>query len=186
MSEAPGEPAWRDAAAPSLDDIATLAEAAFAELPEKFRKLAGEVVFRSGDESDTCYVVRDGHARAIRTHPDGRTITLANFGPGDIFGELAMFEDERRSLLFDLRLPIRKAPEPGGSVTSGEENGAAVRTNGQTHYVQPRQTQRIELLRARDVPDTDRLVFWPAGGDHAAAVRCEGHSGNLMVVGENV
>jgi CRP-like cAMP-binding protein len=57
----------------------------------------GETVFREGDASDTCYVVRDGHARAIRSHADGRTITLATFGPGDIFGELAMFEDERRS-----------------------------------------------------------------------------------------
>ena len=37
---------WTDAAAPSLDDIAALAEAAFADLPETFRKLAGEVVFR--------------------------------------------------------------------------------------------------------------------------------------------
>jgi CRP/FNR family cyclic AMP-dependent transcriptional regulator len=57
----------------------------------------GQAVFREGDASDTCYVVRDGHARAIRRHGDGRTITLATFGPGDIFGELAMFEDELRS-----------------------------------------------------------------------------------------
>jgi CRP/FNR family transcriptional regulator, cyclic AMP receptor protein len=57
----------------------------------------GQVVFREGDSSDTCYIVRSGHARAIRTHGDGRTITLARFGPGDIFGELAMFEDELRS-----------------------------------------------------------------------------------------
>jgi CRP/FNR family transcriptional regulator, cyclic AMP receptor protein len=57
----------------------------------------GEVVFREGDQSDTCYIVRTGHARAIRGHPDGRSITLAHFGPGDIFGELAMFDDERRS-----------------------------------------------------------------------------------------
>ncbi len=47
MSEAPA--AWRDAPAPSLDDIAALAEAAFAELPAKFRQLAGEVVFRVDD-----------------------------------------------------------------------------------------------------------------------------------------
>ncbi len=33
----------------------------------------------------------------IREHSDGRSITLANFGPGDIFGELAMFDNERRS-----------------------------------------------------------------------------------------
>jgi CRP-like cAMP-binding protein len=56
----------------------------------------GQAVFREGDASDTCYVVREGRARAVRTHGD-RTITLATFGPGDIFGELAMFEDERRS-----------------------------------------------------------------------------------------
>jgi CRP/FNR family transcriptional regulator len=71
---------------------------------EKIAKLAvprafepGEVVFREGDASDTCYIVRDGRARATHEHGDGRTITLATFGPGDIFGELAMFEDERRS-----------------------------------------------------------------------------------------
>jgi CRP-like cAMP-binding protein len=58
---------------------------------------AGQVVFREGDRSDTCYVVRIGRARAVHDHGDGRTITLATFGPGDIFGELALFEDERRS-----------------------------------------------------------------------------------------
>jgi CRP-like cAMP-binding protein len=58
---------------------------------------AGEAVFHEGDDSDTCYVVESGHARALREHADGRQITLATFGPGDIFGELAMFGDERRS-----------------------------------------------------------------------------------------
>ena len=65
--------------------------------PCRARFAAGEVVFREGDDSDTCYVVRSGHARALREHADGRQITLATFGPGDIFGELAMFDDERRS-----------------------------------------------------------------------------------------
>jgi CRP/FNR family cyclic AMP-dependent transcriptional regulator len=64
-------------------------------VPRRFD--AAAVVFREGDESDTCYIVRSGRARAVREHPDGRSITLANFGPGDIFGELAMFDDERRS-----------------------------------------------------------------------------------------
>jgi CRP-like cAMP-binding protein len=74
------------------DDLARVAEVA---VPRRFE--AGEVVFREGDESGTCYVVRSGQARAVRDHPDGRTITLATFGPGDIFGELALFDDERRS-----------------------------------------------------------------------------------------
>jgi CRP-like cAMP-binding protein len=74
---------------------AELAAVAAVAVPRSFA--AGEAVFREGDASDTCYVVREGHARAIREHPDGRQITLATFGPGDIFGELAMFDDERRS-----------------------------------------------------------------------------------------
>jgi CRP/FNR family transcriptional regulator, cyclic AMP receptor protein len=72
-----------------------LARVADVAVPRQF--VAGEVVFREGDESSTCYIVRHGRARAVREHPDGRSITLANFGPGDIFGELAMFDDERRS-----------------------------------------------------------------------------------------
>jgi CRP/FNR family transcriptional regulator len=33
----------------------------------------------------------------VRDHAGGRTITLATFGPEDMFGELAMFDDEPRS-----------------------------------------------------------------------------------------
>jgi len=72
-----------------------LARVADVTVPRQFGP--GEVVFREGDQSDTCYIVRSGSARALREHPDGRSITLATFGPGDIFGELAMFDDERRS-----------------------------------------------------------------------------------------
>lgn len=63
---------------------------------------AGEVVFRENDEGDTCYLVRSGLARAIRQHSDGRSITLSHFGPGDIFGELAMFDEEPRSATVDI------------------------------------------------------------------------------------
>jgi CRP-like cAMP-binding protein len=82
-------PVFETLAREDLEQVARVA------VPRNFA--AGEVVFREGDESDTCYVVRSGHARAVRAHPDGRTITLASFGPGDIFGELAMFDAERRS-----------------------------------------------------------------------------------------
>ena len=74
------------------EDLRRVAEVA---IPRRFD--AQQVIFREGDESDTCYVVAEGHARALRGHGDGRTIALARFGPGDIFGELAMFDDERRS-----------------------------------------------------------------------------------------
>ena len=74
------------------DDLARVAAVA---VPRRFA--ANQIIFREGDASDTCYIVRSGHARAVREHADGRTITLAHFGPGDFFGELAMFDSERRS-----------------------------------------------------------------------------------------
>src|SRR6476661_4720436 len=54
-------------------------------------------VFHEGDHSDACYIVRTGSFRVTREHSDGRAITLANLGPGDIFGELAMLDGEVRS-----------------------------------------------------------------------------------------
>jgi len=77
-----------------------------AEVSHPRRFGAGEVIFREGDESNTCYVVRSGHARAVREHADGRQIALATFGPGDIFGELAMFDDERRSATVETIDPL--------------------------------------------------------------------------------
>jgi CRP/FNR family transcriptional regulator, cyclic AMP receptor protein len=82
-------PAFQELGPRELEAVAAVA------VPRSFAE--GEAVFREGDASDTCYVVRDGRARATREHGDGRQLTLATFGPGDIFGELAMFDDERRS-----------------------------------------------------------------------------------------
>ena len=82
-------PVFETLAPPDLERVAQVA------VPRRFA--AHQVIFREGDASDTCYVVESGHARATREHGDGRTIALAHFGPGDIFGELAMFDDELRS-----------------------------------------------------------------------------------------
>jgi CRP/FNR family transcriptional regulator, cyclic AMP receptor protein len=54
-------------------------------------------VFHEGDHSDACYIVSSGSFRVTREHSDGRAITLATLGPGDIFGELAMLDGEVRS-----------------------------------------------------------------------------------------
>ena len=91
-----------------------LARVALVAVPRSFD--TGEVVFREGDESDTCYVVRFGHTRAVREHPDGRSITLANFGPGDIFGELAMFDNERRSATVETLEPTEVIAILGGDM----------------------------------------------------------------------
>jgi CRP/FNR family transcriptional regulator, cyclic AMP receptor protein len=72
-----------------LLDLASLA------VPRRWT--AGEVIFREGDAGDTCYVIQTGCVRVTRNHSDGRTIALAELRAGDLFGELAMFDSERRS-----------------------------------------------------------------------------------------
>lgn len=72
-----------------LDQLADVA------VPRSYQ--AGEIVFREGDSGTSCHVVRTGSLKATKTHPDGRTIALAELRPGDMFGELALFSGELRS-----------------------------------------------------------------------------------------
>jgi CRP/FNR family cyclic AMP-dependent transcriptional regulator len=77
---------------------------------------AGTRVFHEGDHSDACYIVRSGSFRVTREHPDGRAITLATLGPGDIFGELAMLDREVRSASVEALADGELLALPGGEV----------------------------------------------------------------------
>ncbi len=156
-------------------DLIRVAEVA---MPRSFG--AGEAVFREGDESNTCYIVRTGKARAIREHNDGRSITLAHFGPGDIFGELAMFDNENRSatvetleatevtaiLGSDMQRLIRRHPELSVHLMAAlarrlrETNDRLARQSFQT--VQSRVAsvlaEMVEAARAGGAADRDVLI----------------------------
>ena len=75
------------------DDLERIAELA---VPRTLRAGPGRVP-RGRRERHLLRRARRATRARSAAHGDGRTITLATFGPGDIFGELAMFEDERRS-----------------------------------------------------------------------------------------
>ncbi len=57
---------------------------------------AKEIVFSEGDLGDAVYWLKRGHVRLYRLTEDGKELTLAILGPGDVFGELALFEQSRR------------------------------------------------------------------------------------------
>src|SRR3954462_13556163 len=57
---------------------------------------SGQVIFREGDDGDTCFVVRSGAVKITR-ELGGRTIGLADVRAGVMFGELSMFGGEVRS-----------------------------------------------------------------------------------------
>jgi CRP/FNR family cyclic AMP-dependent transcriptional regulator len=77
-----------------LDDEAAAAlRASMSEL----RLGRSEVVFREGDAGDRVYVVAKGKIKLGRTSPDGRENLLALLGPGQMFGELSLFDPGPRS-----------------------------------------------------------------------------------------
>ena len=57
----------------------------------------GQVIFREGDDGDRLYVIIDGKVKIFRTSPDGRENMLAVLGPGDMFGELSLFDPRPRT-----------------------------------------------------------------------------------------
>lgn len=58
---------------------------------------AEEVLFSEGDPGDKAYIVNDGIVRISRTSPYGEILNLANLTRGDLFGELALIDEGRRS-----------------------------------------------------------------------------------------
>ncbi|WP_299056903.1 Crp/Fnr family transcriptional regulator [uncultured Nocardioides sp.] len=57
----------------------------------------GEALFHEGDVGDKLYVVLDGKVKLGRTSSDGRENLLAVLGPGQMFGELSLFDPGPRS-----------------------------------------------------------------------------------------
>jgi CRP/FNR family cyclic AMP-dependent transcriptional regulator len=79
----------------------------------------GEIVFEEGDTGDHCYVLHSGAVKVVRRFADGLRLTLARLGPGNIVGELALFEGDRRSATVE-------AVEPSIAVCLSARNVMAI------------------------------------------------------------
>ena len=58
---------------------------------------AGEVIIRMGEVGSTMYVIRSGRVQVVRERPGAEALVFATLGPGDVFGELSIFDSEERS-----------------------------------------------------------------------------------------
>jgi CRP-like cAMP-binding protein len=56
----------------------------------------GEIIIRQGDIGDCMYVLQDGQVEVL-VEQGGREVRVAIRGEGDVFGEMAIFEKEKRS-----------------------------------------------------------------------------------------
>jgi CRP/FNR family transcriptional regulator, cyclic AMP receptor protein len=63
----------------------------------ELRLTRGQVVFREGDAGDQLYVVAEGKIKLGRSSADGRENLLAIVGPGEMFGELSLFDPGPRT-----------------------------------------------------------------------------------------
>src|ERR1700761_4673611 len=133
---------------------------------------AGTRVFHEGDSSDACYIVSEGSFRVTREHSDGRAITLATLGPGEIFGELAMLDGDRRSASAEsitdgtlLALPandvrglLARNPEIALKLVAGlvrRLRAANARLSRQSFQTVPSRVAGILLQLSRDRQDGD-------------------------------
>ena len=57
----------------------------------------GDRLYDEGDIDDQLYVVIEGKVKLTRTSSDGREVLVRVQGPGDMFGELAMFDPTYRT-----------------------------------------------------------------------------------------
>src|SRR6201992_1227713 len=133
---------------------------------------AGTRVFHEGDSSDACYIVSEGSFLVTREHSDGREITLATLGRGEIFGELAMLDGDTRSasaesitdgtLLAlpanDVRSLLARNPEIALKLVAGRVRrlrAANARLSRQSFQTVPSRVAGILLQLSRDGQDVD-------------------------------
>ena len=57
----------------------------------------GDRLFDEGDAGDRLYVILDGKIKLTRTASDGRENLLSVLGPGEMFGELSLFDPRPRT-----------------------------------------------------------------------------------------
>lgn len=91
-----------------------LEELASVAVPRSFQR--GEVIFQEGSQGDVLYVIREGRVLIKREHSGGRTIALTEMGPGDLFGELAVFDKEVRSATVECIEPTKAVALTSGDV----------------------------------------------------------------------
>jgi CRP-like cAMP-binding protein len=90
----------------------------FADLPRRELKRIGETclarecpagvdLVREGDAGVRLFIIREGRARVSHRHDDGTDHELATLGPGEVFGEMALLDEQARSATVTALGPTR-------------------------------------------------------------------------------
>jgi len=83
--------------APLFDGLDDEAARALRHQMGEVKLSRGEHLFLEGDDGDALYVVIDGKMKLTRAASDGRENLLGVIGPGEMFGELSLFDPRPRT-----------------------------------------------------------------------------------------
>ncbi len=111
----------------------------------------GTMLFRDGDSGDAMYVVHEGRVRIFKHAASGEK-TLAVFGAGEFFGEMALLNDKPRTasaeVVEDAKLLVIDRRTFGAMVASNRE--IAVRLITKLAQRLDRANALIEILMHKD------------------------------------
>ncbi|MEY2425717.1 MAG: hypothetical protein QOI61_1289, partial [Actinomycetota bacterium] len=117
---------------------------------------AGTMLFRTGDEGDTCYLVEEGTLR-VTTSPGGEV--LATLGPGSFVGELAILLGEPRSATVTAETDAKLS-----TLTRGDLDALMTDHPAIARALSRELGRRIVHTNQRFAADrvTRRTIVWPA------------------------
>ena len=82
--------------APLFAALDAEAAAALRASMETTRVAKGDVLFLEGQLGDRMYIITEGKIKLGHTAPDGRESILAVLGPGELLGELSLFDPGKK------------------------------------------------------------------------------------------
>src|SRR5215471_4080882 len=86
----------------------------------------GTLIYLPSDAGECCFLLAVGRVRIYNVTPDGKQSILAFMEPGDLFGELAIFEASRRDEFAEAAEKTRIVLIPGEVIRSLATDNAAL------------------------------------------------------------
>jgi CRP-like cAMP-binding protein len=124
----------------------------------------GEVIYREGDKSDFAYFIKAGRVEILKAESDGpRQVTV--LGPGDVFGEMGVVLDQRRSVTARaLEAVVVRAVSRSGFLDAINQQSEAARPMLKTLLSRLHQEERPSAqLHALPGQDVEAAAAQPAG-----------------------
>ena len=76
---------------------------------------SGQVIFEDKSHGDTLYIVKSGRVQVSKILDDGQEHVIAELGPDEFFGEMALLDEQQRSAQVAAESCNSSSPRPSPS-----------------------------------------------------------------------